>query len=446
MRPAPILPPPARPASAAQAAQLAARACSPLRLLPAWCCSWRRRRLPASIVWQASRDLPDYERLAKYEPPVMTRIHANDGTLMAEYARERRIFVPINVVPKMVIHAFLAAEDRRFYEHGGLDFTGIGRAALQEFPELGQDAARGCLHHHPAGRQELPAVQQAGSRPQAEGGDPRHPHRARLLQGQDSRAVSQRDLSRHRLVRRRRRGAQLFRQGAGRARARGGGLSRRAAQGAQQLSPLPQGEGSHRPAQLDPRPDGRGRLHHAPSRQGPPRPSRSRSTSARSARRSMRPTTSPRRCGAGWSRCTARMASTAAPSAPAWATTVSTAASRCAPRSTPTCSASARRALIDGLVAFDRERGWRGARAEVSTSPATGAWRWAASKFRPTCSPGGSASCFRPTAARRRRPAPAPRSADGSLAAEREAVEIPFDEMKWAKMPGAARPRPSPTC
>jgi penicillin-binding protein 1A len=83
------------------------------------------------FVWKASRDLPDYESLAKYEPPVMTRIHAHDGSLMAEYARERRIFVPINVVPKLVIAAYLSAEDKRFYEHGGLDFTGIGRAGYK---------------------------------------------------------------------------------------------------------------------------------------------------------------------------------------------------------------------------------------------------------------------------------------------------------------------------
>jgi penicillin-binding protein 1A len=90
------------------------------------------------VVWQASRDLPDYERLAKYEPPVMTRIHANDGALMAEYARERRIFVPINVVPKMVIQAFLAAEDRRFYEHGGFDFAGIARALIRNLQNWGR--------------------------------------------------------------------------------------------------------------------------------------------------------------------------------------------------------------------------------------------------------------------------------------------------------------------
>jgi penicillin-binding protein 1A len=83
------------------------------------------------FVWQASRDLPDYERLLKYEPPVMTRVHAADGSLMAEYALERRIFVPINVIPDIVVKAFLSAEDRRFFEHGGLDFVGIARAVLK---------------------------------------------------------------------------------------------------------------------------------------------------------------------------------------------------------------------------------------------------------------------------------------------------------------------------
>src|SRR6476469_2001084 len=73
------------------------------------------------LIWQASRDLPDYESLSKYEPPVMTRIHAHDGSLIAEFARERRIVVPINTVPKRVVGAFLSAEDRRFYEHGGVD-------------------------------------------------------------------------------------------------------------------------------------------------------------------------------------------------------------------------------------------------------------------------------------------------------------------------------------
>src|SRR5262245_19337321 len=83
------------------------------------------------FLWQASQGLPSYERLAEYEPPVMTRIHAHDGSLIKEYARERRIFVPINNVPQLVTGAFISAEDKRFYEHGGLDFIGIGRAALK---------------------------------------------------------------------------------------------------------------------------------------------------------------------------------------------------------------------------------------------------------------------------------------------------------------------------
>lgn len=83
------------------------------------------------ILLRVSADLPDYEKLASYEPPVMTRLHAHDGALIAEYARERRIFVPINTVPKHVIAAFLSAEDKRFFEHGGLDFKGIARAVMR---------------------------------------------------------------------------------------------------------------------------------------------------------------------------------------------------------------------------------------------------------------------------------------------------------------------------
>ncbi len=90
------------------------------------------------LLWHASKDLPSYESLAKYEPPVMTRIHAHDGSLIAEYARERRIFVPMNTIPKLVVGAFLSAEDKRFYEHGGLDFFGIGRALLKNLQNPGR--------------------------------------------------------------------------------------------------------------------------------------------------------------------------------------------------------------------------------------------------------------------------------------------------------------------
>ena len=84
----------------------------------------------AGLVWHFSKDLPDYSQLQDYEPKVMTRVHASDGALLAEYARERRLYLPIQAVPKMVINAFISAEDKNFYEHGGLDFSGIARAGL----------------------------------------------------------------------------------------------------------------------------------------------------------------------------------------------------------------------------------------------------------------------------------------------------------------------------
>ena len=84
----------------------------------------------AGLFWHFSKDLPDYSQLQDYEPPVMTRVHATDGALVAEYARERRLYLPIQAIPKLVLHAFIAAEDKSFYDHGGLDFSGIARAGL----------------------------------------------------------------------------------------------------------------------------------------------------------------------------------------------------------------------------------------------------------------------------------------------------------------------------
>jgi penicillin-binding protein 1A len=84
----------------------------------------------AGAIWHFSKDLPDYSQLQDYEPPVMTRVHAADGALLGEYSKERRLYLPIQAVPKLVINAFLAAEDKNFYEHGGIDYSGMARAAL----------------------------------------------------------------------------------------------------------------------------------------------------------------------------------------------------------------------------------------------------------------------------------------------------------------------------
>ncbi len=76
----------------------------------------------AYVIYDVSKDLPDYRQLASYEPKVMTRIHAADGSLLAEYAQERRLFVPVNQMPQQLLNAFISAEDKTFYEHGGLDW------------------------------------------------------------------------------------------------------------------------------------------------------------------------------------------------------------------------------------------------------------------------------------------------------------------------------------
>ncbi|WP_347939105.1 penicillin-binding protein 1A [Rickettsia oklahomensis] len=84
----------------------------------------------AYIIYHYSHDLPDYSQLARYYPPSVTRIYSRDGKLMEEYAFERRVFVPINSVPSSLIESFIAAEDKNFYNHPGVDLLGIIRAAF----------------------------------------------------------------------------------------------------------------------------------------------------------------------------------------------------------------------------------------------------------------------------------------------------------------------------
>ena len=90
------------------------------------------------VFWTYGKDLPDYQQLANYEPPVVTRIHAGNGALLAEYASEKRLFVPIEAIPLRMIHAFVSAEDKAFYSHFGIDLRALARAVVTNIVNYGK--------------------------------------------------------------------------------------------------------------------------------------------------------------------------------------------------------------------------------------------------------------------------------------------------------------------
>ena len=83
-----------------------------------------------AVIFKYEQDLPDYTQLKNYEPPVMTRVHAGDGSVLAEYSHERRLYLPSSAIPALVKEAFISAEDKNFYTHNGVDPEGIVRAAM----------------------------------------------------------------------------------------------------------------------------------------------------------------------------------------------------------------------------------------------------------------------------------------------------------------------------
>ncbi|MCP4393236.1 MAG: penicillin-binding protein 1A [Alphaproteobacteria bacterium] len=94
------------------------------------------------VLWTYGKELPDYRQLANYEPKITSRFYSGDGSLLSEYAIEKRIFVPIEAMPKRVIHAFISAEDKSFLTHTGVDFRGVVRAILTNI----KNAAQGRRH------------------------------------------------------------------------------------------------------------------------------------------------------------------------------------------------------------------------------------------------------------------------------------------------------------
>ncbi len=89
-----------------------------------------------SALWYFSNGLPDYKKLANYQPPVSSRVYANNGELIAEYAVEKRLFIPYSSIPKKVINSFLSAEDKNFFSHPGIDAKGILRAVIKNFENI----------------------------------------------------------------------------------------------------------------------------------------------------------------------------------------------------------------------------------------------------------------------------------------------------------------------
>ncbi len=88
------------------------------------------------VLDRYAQTIPDHTQLAVYEPPTVTRIHAGDGRLLSEYAYEKRVFVPIEAIPDHVKQAFIAAEDKNFYSHAGVDPLGIARATVENIKAL----------------------------------------------------------------------------------------------------------------------------------------------------------------------------------------------------------------------------------------------------------------------------------------------------------------------
>ena len=94
--------------------------------------------LVGGLFWHFSHGLPDHKQLADYQPATVSRLYASDGRLLAEYAREKRVFVPVAAMPKRVLEAFVAAEDQRFFTHPGIDALGVIRAAVANISNPGR--------------------------------------------------------------------------------------------------------------------------------------------------------------------------------------------------------------------------------------------------------------------------------------------------------------------
>ena len=92
-----------------------------------------------STLWYFSVGLPDYKKLSNYQPPISSRVYSEDNKLIAEYALEKRLFIPYDSIPEKVVNAFLSAEDKNFFSHPGVDAKGILRAVIKNIKNISQN-------------------------------------------------------------------------------------------------------------------------------------------------------------------------------------------------------------------------------------------------------------------------------------------------------------------
>ncbi|WP_440651157.1 penicillin-binding protein 1A [Candidatus Pelagibacter sp. HIMB1495] len=89
-----------------------------------------------SILWKYSNDIPDYKFLKNYKPPVSSKVYSRNGELVADFSKEKRVFVPYSAIPKNVINSFLSAEDKNFFSHPGVDAKGVLRAIINNISNI----------------------------------------------------------------------------------------------------------------------------------------------------------------------------------------------------------------------------------------------------------------------------------------------------------------------
>jgi len=88
------------------------------------------------ILWNFSNNIPDYKFLKNYKPPVSSKVYSGEGNLVADFSKEKRIFIPYDSIPKNVINAFLSAEDKNFFSHPGVDAKGVMRAVINNVKNI----------------------------------------------------------------------------------------------------------------------------------------------------------------------------------------------------------------------------------------------------------------------------------------------------------------------